>query len=326
MQFFFDESGDFSVPATSRQHAVGIVVGVDIPQSVSPQLDEQFDRFVANLSAGERKNSEPKGSLLTGESLRAFAEMMAGFDEVYVTTTLLDLTSLSGGNDHQAKDAIVRKLSETAAGCAHDSMKTQVLELANQARNLSVIQLLRLFSWANCVYSTLHRCITLRAGAEYNDDWNSIAFNVDPVQRKPGSREQQVFEKMLPAWMAAMSRDDPFMLIEELHTPDHPFVRRYDTNMGIDIGRLVRGNVFWPSSADSTGLQIADIAAMIVRKAAGNQQIVDIETLRTYGQLMTRSPLNPRHAVGCILLGGVSPTEIGNRYAGLMEAISEARR
>jgi hypothetical protein len=71
-------------------------------------------------------------------------------------------------------------------------------------------------------------------------------------------------------------------------------------------------------------VQIADIAASIVHRAV--RGFVDMETLRTYGILMRRSALSPKYAVGVRVFTGTDEGQIGHRYAGLMEAISEARQ
>ena len=44
MRFYLDESGDFAVPDDPTKHAVGIVVGVDIPETVEAEVFEGFRR------------------------------------------------------------------------------------------------------------------------------------------------------------------------------------------------------------------------------------------------------------------------------------------
>jgi hypothetical protein len=324
MKFHFDESGTFAVPSAADQHAVGIVVGVDIPEADENEVFSRYEHFIGGLSKSELKNGEPKGNLLSEIHLRDFAEMLAACEGVLLNTTLLDLTSLADGRHQDVIQSMQTKLQATAEQCVHQTMHDQMDILRRQCRNLSPAQLLRIFAWAICLNDSLRHCILWRGREEYRDCWHEIEFSIDAVQCKEGSREREAFEKLLLGWLTAWSRENPITTVQEWHTADHPFVKLYETDDGIDLGRILRGNVKWRSSNDSLGLQIADIGASIVRRAT--RGLVDIETLRTYGSLMRRSVLSPKYAVGLRILTGVSEIQLGNRYAGLMEAISEARR
>ena len=49
---------------------------------------------------------------------------------------------------------------------------------------------------------------------------------------------------------------------------DCTFIENFSTEGGIDLGKIIRGNVHWVNSADDWGVQLADIAAHIVFRAA----------------------------------------------------------
>jgi hypothetical protein len=236
---------------------------------------------------------------------------------------ILDLTSMEG---HVAEThrKLVTMLERTAARCEHEAMRRGVALLARQASNLSPEAAFRLGAWAFCVRQCLDDSIASHSGPEFHDCWSDLSFEIDPVQRSAGSREEQIFTRMLPGWVTAWSRRRPFMLITEIHTEHHPFVRNWETEEGIDLRRMFHGNVrFCPSHA-SAGLQLADMAASVVREAVAG--IVSPYDLQSYGILLSGTPRTATHAHGIFSLANPNPADIGRRYHGLVEAVSLARQ
>ena len=90
---------------------------------------------------------------------------------------------------------------------------------------------------------------------------------MDRVQVRASNREEKVLSIMILAWLEGWSHKKPLVTIKEIHTPNHLFVRKYCVEQGADIGRIIRGNMYWVKSADSTGIRIADIAASIIYRA-----------------------------------------------------------
>lgn len=66
------------------------------------------------------------------------------------------------------------------------------------------------------------------------------------------------------AWLTAWSVRRPLPLIEEVHTPNHPFVQRFEKPNGIDMRKLIGDGIRWGDSSTELGIQVADIAAAIV--------------------------------------------------------------
>lgn len=324
MRFYFDEAGDFAVPQDPNTHAVGIVVGVDIPELIEQQVFAAYQQFVSTLSTTEFKKGEPKGNLLSDTHLREFAEMMAVTKDLLITTTLIDLSTLAGGRSAESEKCVEAKFDKIASQCVYDSLRQEIELLKRQYVNLSRNQKLRLFGWSTCIFETLHQCVLWRADRRFDRCWQDIEYNIDPVQVKEGSREQQFFEMQVLAWVTGRTKSKPFLLIEEWHVSDHPFVGHYETDKGVDVGLLLRDKIRWPTSAASLGLQIADISASIVRKAVFG--VANADSLNTYGLLMTRSKLGDRYAPGLCLIGDVDEAELGNRYYGLTGAIQRARK
>jgi hypothetical protein len=322
MKFFFDESGDFRVLADCEQHTVGIVVGVVVPESREEEVWSRFREFIVSLPASALKDGEPKGRLLDDEGRRAFASLVSKLEGILICPTILDLTSIAG-HAITVRDKVVRKLESTAANCLHQSMQEEVGLLSRQFGNLSPEVAFRLSSWARCIKRCIDDSIFAHRGVAFSDCWTKMTFEIDIVRVGAKSREQQVFTKMLPGWVTAWCQKEPIMLIEEIHTDDHPFVREWDTERGIDLGKMLRGNLQFSSSYQSLGLQIADFAASVVRKAVVG--IVSVYDLKSYGVMMSNSPRSATHAHGIFSLGEINRGDIARRFHGLVEAISIAR-
>jgi hypothetical protein len=112
-------------------------------------------------------------------------------------------------------------------------------------------------------------------------------------------------------------------MIKEIHTAKHPFVQRYDTDAGVDFGKIVRDNIHYPWSHTSPGLQMADMAATIVAKAV--RGVANAVDLQNYGVMMFRSIGRPLEAPGIFSLVEPSLDDLSRRYYGLPEAIDAVR-
>lgn len=323
MHFYFDESGDFSPPKETTEHKAAVVVGVDIPEAIEASVFDSYDRFVAGLAVVEFHRGEPKGRLLTEDNRRRFCQMMAKQRDVFITPALLDLTSLANGRAEAGKQSLVRKLNEIAPQCTYETMANEVRLLARQVANLSVEQNLRILATARSLFHTIKHCILFHSGNDYDSCWENIDVDIDPVQVQAGSRERIVFEAMMLGWITAWTQTDPIITITEIHTHEHPFVRKYSrSGGGIDLGALLRDRIRWPSSVTSRGIQIADMCATINAQAI--RQIVTSSDLSNYGMLMRCNVLAPELAPGLFTVGDEAP-DPSRRYSGLLGAIKRAR-
>lgn len=138
-----------------------------------------------------------------------------------------------------------------------------------------------------------------------------------------GNREERVFETMLPMWVSSWSHDEPFTEIEGIHTPDHPLVKNWDCDDGLDVGKMLKNNVHYVSSASSKGIQLADMTASLVRRSVVG--VVNFIDLQNYGLMMTKTIGKTRHACGMFCLAPADIKDLERRYHGLADAINAAR-
>jgi hypothetical protein len=323
MNFYMDESGDFRVPDDKGTHAIGIVVGVVVPDETEQDVFRRFDEFLQHLPPSAFQNGEPKGRLLDERNRRLFSDLVQKLDSILVCPIMLDLTALAG-NDSHVRSAVVEALRGWATRCKHQTMREQVELLARQFDNVSTAQALRLVTWARCIMRCVQDSLIWHSSPNYHGSWARLRFVIDAVQRQPGSREEQVFETMLPAWVTGWSVNTPLVLVQEIHTPDHPFISRYDTPAGIDFGKMIRGNMHFSASTFSRGLQLADMAAAIVSEATrGLASAVDLEN---YGLMMTRSIGRPLEATGLFSIVEPAIEDWKRRFYGLPEAIDAVKK
>lgn len=318
MRFFIDEAGSFRVPSSAETHRVAVAAGLAVADHAWEDLASRFRMFSAGLAPRERDKGEPKGRLLTAEHQAEFAELLAASEGVCLAPVTLDLSSLSGAET--AFQEVHLRVSRLAERMIYPSAQAQMGLLAKQVRNLSQEQVLRLYTWSYCIHQLLEHAILFLSHGRTAASWNAVAWEIDRVQIRRGSREEQVASVMLYAWLVAWSQARPFGLAEWIHTADHPFVKNFDTPDGINLGKLVRDAMHWGTSRDSPGLQMADIAASIVHRAA--DQLDDREgAVSRYGTLMRSSPYG--HVRGPGLFSPIADTSgtFGAKYQCLSDAM-----
>src|SRR5208337_2200842 len=231
MKFFFDESGRFQLPRAA-EHTVGIVSGIAIPESDEAEIFRRFDAFLSKLPSSSFKDGEPKGKCLDDASCRALATMLSNLPGIVICPVMLDLTSLAGQPQADVPALVARKLTELQAACRHETMRNQTAHLALDVGGLSAQQALRLVAWAKCIARTIQDSIILHSSRNHESSWNSLRFEIDPVEQAAGNREERVFGTMLPMWVTSWSQDEPFTTIERIHTADYPLVHNWNTEEG----------------------------------------------------------------------------------------------
>ena len=242
---------------------------------------------------------------------------------ILVCPIMLDLTSIVGQPQSDAAGLVSRKLIQLQATCKHEAFRNQIAALASDIGALSTQQALRLAAWAKCIARTVHDSIIRHSGTKYESSWNSLRFEIDPVENIPGNREERVFETMLPMWVSSWSHDEPFTEIEGIDTADHPLVKNWDCNDGLDIGKMFKDNVHYVSSASSKGIQLADMTASLVRRSV--MGIANAADLQNYGFMMTKTIGKPLHACGMFCLAPAEIKDLERRYHGIADAINAAR-
>jgi len=267
MHFFFDESGAFTPASTPAEHRAAVVMGVTIADTDIAGLSQAFANFEMSLTARERQRGEPKGHLLSRVSRQTLCDLLAGFPGVSLTPVTLELSALHREYREEFPRRMHDVLDSHSERMIFESGKQGVRQLADQFRNLSVEQGMRLYAWSRCIRQALQYALIFLSAGPYADSWNSVRFELDRVQQRAGSREELVASTMIYAWLWGWSARNPFHLVEEIHTTTHPFVMHYDDGQTIDLNKLIKRNLHWVSSSENWGVRLADMTASIVYQA-----------------------------------------------------------
>lgn len=326
MHFFFDESGDFAIPDTG-EHKCSIVCGLVVPETVENSINAAFENFVSQLEPTEKQCGEPKGYLLTEDSLKRFCHLLAGYPEVLVTPTTLDLSIGSRKRTTSICSHMKARLFEEAKKCIYDTMREEVEELGRQWGNLSINDSLRLVALTSCFWEAIEHSVLFLSEKRYYSCWEALSFWVDAVRTRRLSRDERVFQIMVLMWLTAWSKRRPLTTIEEIHTHEHPFERNYCIDESrFDLGKMLRGNIMFVNSASCLGVQMADICANIVYRAVHDLNNYN-GRLPIFQLLMQSCPYGPaRGGPGLIHIHESKKRIPAEKYRLLKQVMDAAKR
>jgi hypothetical protein len=106
----------------------------------------------------------------------------------------------------------------------YKTMQESVLLLGKQVKNMHESQILRMITLVYCIFITLQHSIIFLTSGENRDSFNKVDLVIDPVNKQKDSRENISFLPLLKGWTLAWSQKNPIVLVEEIHTRNHPFV------------------------------------------------------------------------------------------------------
>jgi hypothetical protein len=319
VHFFIDEAGDFAIPRDASEHRVAVAAGLAFTDSAWATARAWFADFKRALSSTELVRGEPNWYSMSSANRVAFCEGLSRADGVSFTPVTLDLSHLAPNAD-ELLAPMLAKLDAQADLMVYESAKRDLRELAKQAHNLSGVQQLRIYAWAYCLHQSLYHAIIFQSHGAKAASWQQVSIEIDPVQPKPRSREQRVFSLMVLAWLVGWSQGQPFITVEGVHTPEHPFVRNFDTPSGIDFGRLVRPNLQWERSHKSLGIQLADLCAAVVHQAATDLDRGS-ESFDLFVKLMRLSPYGWKRGPGLFSPATIPPAHLEEKYLVLADAM-----
>jgi len=323
MQFFFDESGDFSIPRDAGPRRAGVVAGLVVPDHVAPELERKYRDFASTLEPKERVKGEPKGSRLCYRHRKQFAELLGRFIyRIALAPFTFDLSSLEG--DHANPNArSAEAIREWIPKMEHEESRKRLELLARQFEHLSVNQAHRLYSLANGFREAIWAAVQFFATGPNEASWEKLHFEVDRVHTQPNNREEQVFSGLIGAWLYAWSEVIPLQMIAEIHTPNLLLFKKYGKGGHIDLNPMLVGNIQFVNSADSWGVQLADISAAIIGDAVRNP--TRYQSVLPYVKLMRACPYITARGPG-LLVADKSDAEVLKWYEPLSKAVAADRK
>ncbi|MGB7293940.1 MAG: DUF3800 domain-containing protein [Thermodesulfobacteriota bacterium] len=291
MKFYIDESGSFSIPEGFIQHSACVVTCVVVSEFKFDEIKAMFESYSSTLTDEQFVNGEPKGSKLTKEQRIEFCEMLLKLKKnILVVPITVDMTLLAMlDNERTIVQKLYDRCMELRQYMLHETMKEQLELLAKQFKNLSYQECLKIICYAHSLYVSMRYSILCLSSGNNEKSWNNIEIEIDKSNKKLNSREKIIFSKMLSMWFEAWSKKEPFTLLDEIHTPIHPFVKNYCFKGAIDGNKLINNNLKWTDSKDSFGIKISDFASNIIFNAVNDLENKN-NTFTTFCELMKLSP------------------------------------
>jgi Protein of unknown function (DUF3800) len=274
VQIFFDESGDFNT-ASKSGYKFSFIVGVILPDQALPRLKVDFDWFVKQLGPEERKQGEPKGSLLSFAHRKILLQILKTHNDVMLIPISVNLGS-DDPSFYENAPARIRALIESNLHAPSDVWTAEErAELAKRFARMSAPALARIVSYGIVVQKAIEAITSRYHCAQFHSDYDPVTITFDRTGR-PQNREELVLDDSLFGWIANWSRTVPLRIHPSLDE-SHPFLAKYgkrapDNRWTLDLSKMLKGKVSYEDSRAQWLLQLADFAANTWAQTIGDYE------------------------------------------------------
>jgi hypothetical protein len=298
MQFFFDDSGNFSFPKDNK-HKISLWAGIAIPETRIKEIESKLRNWENILKSNEKKNGEAKGSLLRLQSRKIFFDFMDNESDIIIYPTVIDLQEQKKILTSDLPQLMSEYGIKLTSKIYNNEIKYSTEIQSKRFKNLSAQQILKVMTLGICLIETFRHTIIFRSHNHLRSSWDQVEIWIDRSSRRQETREEQVFLESLGWLIYNYTKKEPFSLIAEIHDKNHPFVINFDTPNGINGNKLL-SNLNFEDSTKHWGLRFADIAANTLYKA-----LIDLNNtkgmLPFYKRIMKHNHLGPGSNLGLLL-------------------------
>jgi hypothetical protein len=299
MNIYIDESGTFvHSPSLDSWNAVAAVA---VPESGRKKLD-----LLVRALRTRSYTSYSREVKLKDIPIDHYIQFLENLEKlnVVVFCTATDMGLIT-------KETIAKHLQSQVNGIlVHiDKMKFKDGEigielLASHLRKLSLQLYVQLICQINLMFDVINRSITYFA--QHNPiTLQEFRWRIDEKNRASPNFEE-VFEKLSPAFLQTRSIEEPLLKIQNFN---YSFMTQYElpkgkppeylkddygieVDHGFDVQKLIRGNIRFLDSKESTGIQASDIIVSGIRRCLrggfSNNEIVATKL----GKLMLQAAHN----------------------------------
>jgi hypothetical protein len=299
VNIYIDESGSFVNAST-----VGVwnaVAALAVPEAA----DEKIDQLLAQLriSNGNEAARETKLNDLTEDTYIQFIGNLAELNTVvFSTATDAGLNTTDRVLEHQKHqvEEILRHIDKMK----YERGRQGVLFMASQLGKLSPQLYVQFLCQINLMFDVVSRVITYYV----QRDPGTLAEFKWRIDQKNISRTdfEDAFEKLSPPLLQTMSMAEPLLRVngfdysslsqyefEEGKTPDYlKEVYGIEVGNGINIQKLIRGNIKFMDSLDLPGIQAVDLVVSGIRRCLRRQFSDNDKAAATLGRLMLQAKHN----------------------------------
>ncbi|MDO8333299.1 MAG: DUF3800 domain-containing protein [Nitrosomonas sp.] len=273
MNIYIDESGSFvNAPTIGKWNAVAALA---MPESGRKRL-ESLVRQLRLQSAGPVAKEVKLNEVPESRYLRFLADLEKLNAAVFCTATDAGLNTDERVAEHQQfqVDGVLKHLDKMK----YEGGRRGVELMASQLKKLSPQLYVQLVCQINLMFDVVSRSITYFA-QHSPSTLREFRWRVD---QKNSARPafEQAFERLSPALLQHRSIEEPLMIVQgfnyrfmtQYEFPDGKPPEYLKEDYGIevedafDIQKLVRGNMTFMDSKDSTGIQAVDLVVSGIRR------------------------------------------------------------
>ena len=299
MNIYIDESGSFV--NASRVGAWNAIAALAVPEAA----DEKIDQLLAQLRISNRHEAgrETKLNDLTEDTYVQFIGNLADLNTVvFSTATDAGLNTTDRVLEHQQHKVaeILRHIDKMK----YEGGRQGVLLVASQLGKLSPQLYVQLLCQINLMFDVVSRVITYYVQC----DPGTLAEFSWRIDQKNISRTnfEDAFEKLTPPLLQTRSMSEPLLMVngfdysslsqyefENGKMPDYlKEVYGIEVGAGINIQKLIRGNIKFVDSQDSPGIQAVDLVVSGIRRCLRRQFSDNDKAASTLGRLMLQAKHN----------------------------------
>lgn len=299
MNVYIDESGSFvNAPNLGSWNAVAALA---MPESGRKKLDSLVRRLRLR-SAGPIVKEVKLKEVPEDHYLRFLADLEKLNAVVFCTATDAGLNTHERVAEHQQfqVDSVLQHLNKMK----YDGGRRGVELMASQLRKLSPQLYVQLVCQINLMFDVVSRSIMYFA--QHNPSTlREFRWRVD---QKNSARPdfEEAFKKFSPALLQSRSLEEPLMMVRGF---DYGFMTQYEFANGrppeylmedygievedaFDIQKLVRGNMTFMDSKDSTGIQAVDLVVSGIRRCLRGKFLNNELAAANLGKLMLQAAHN----------------------------------
>jgi hypothetical protein len=299
VNIYIDESGSFvNAPSLGKWNAVAALA---MPESGRKKLDSLVRRLRLQ-SAGPIVKEVKLNEVPEDHYLRFLADLEKLNAVVFCTATDAGLNTNERVAKHQQfqVDGVLKHLDKMR----YEGGRRGVELMASQLRKLSPQLYVQLVCQINLMFDVVSRSITYFA--QHNPSTlREFRWRVD---QKNSARPdfEEAFEKLSPALLQSRSIEEPLMMVRGFN---YSFMTQYEFPDGkppeylkedygievedaFDIQKLVRGNMTFMDSKDSTGIQAVDLVVSGIRRCLRGEFSNNEVAAANLGKLMLQAVHN----------------------------------
>ncbi|MCW2920748.1 MAG: hypothetical protein JWL76_622 [Thermoleophilia bacterium] len=268
MHFYFDESGDFGFP-TDRFDCY-TQAALACPDSRSDALQSYVEDRCREWDVEELHATD-----LADDQIEALCRHIAS-EPFVLTVTAFDTATTSAKGIASWRAGQADKIAEgrdwySKQGEGSQAVIDHMISLEKRARFASRCsdgQFVQGMFWIDVIYRALQQSVIVYRDDSWRDDFGDFRFVLDA--KLPGKMDAS--EKWLRDTIGPIVHSNPrhyslALLDTWAEPPVHPFVEKYDTGVGVSVGKLLEGGFQCVDSRSEPGLQLVDTVAYVVRRA-----------------------------------------------------------